>query len=194
MKQKKGTFTSALKYSLCSYVKEYLTAVIHASYEGRFKREIFGLDTSYAAKLCTMTPLQLDQFCAYSTEQMICKSGFPLFCLATLNDLEARLNVQKAEQTLIDDFVSAGATQEMLHELFGLRRVEISALRSRLQLNTPIGRPKAPTEQQIQRVEACWSILPSEIDPRFRIYLTHRDSAIDIQQVWSVLRGRLRLV
>lgn len=183
-----------LKYALCIYVKEYLLTAMRVRKEGRNGQTPHHLDTDGLSLVEQLEPLELDQFVHLAVTKMCQKHTFPLFCIETLNSATETLIHRLAETCLLDDFTRAGASQEMLMSLFGLRKVEVSTLRNRLKLNLPSGRPKAPTPAEIETVKAEWEACPDVLDCRLRLYATSIEANLPLHRVWHILQSHLRQI
>jgi len=182
----------ALRMALSQYVRAYVIAVLKLRADSRGHNASHGLNNEFVDQIKRLGVLEFEEFVHYATTRMIRRHGFPKFCLETLGATGESLSHQSAERALINDFVSVGASQEIMQQLFGLRRAELANLRSDMKLDLASGRPKKASTSERDAIIQVWQSHPEELDERFKLYLTHLDTQLSINTVWQVLQRGLK--
>lgn len=184
---------TALRHALVDYVRAYLISTVKLYQEGKGSRHDsqHSLSTPVLKMLRGLAVLEFEEFTQYAVAKMIQRYRFPQFCMETLEACGEMLMRQGAETVMVRDFGVAGASQEMLQRLFGLRRTEVTALRSNLNITLKSGRPRKPDPDNDSKVMNVWHGLPSELDDRLRLYLTYLEADVSINDAWEVVKKQV---
>jgi hypothetical protein len=114
------------------------------------------------------------------------------FDISILNGCLDFLIRQKAENHLLNEFVLAEASTPILRDLFGLRSHDIVALRERLDVSRPGGRPRRATTEESEIVMSCWYNQLANVDVRLRLLWVHQETGMPLNLVFDVVRMRDR--
>ncbi|HSG02091.1 MAG TPA: STY4526/YPO1902 family pathogenicity island replication protein [Marinobacterium sp.] len=176
---------AAMKFALSTYLREYLFAAMRTQREGKAKSARHGLPSHFVRAVEGLDSAELEQFVQFAVARMS-RSDTPLcFSIDELRNTEKYLLDLTSEKILIQDFARAGASQQMLTELFGLRKVDVSSVRTKMNITSSPGRPRALSDEERQRVDHAWSEMPHELDPRMRLLLVALEVELPLTQVFQ---------
>ena len=110
------------------------------------------------------------------------------FDIDVLNSSASLLVRQKAENHLLHEFVTMGASTPMLRDLFGLRSHDIVAIREKLGVVQPGGRPRRASSGDAAYIMESWQSQLASVDVRLRLLWVHQETGQPLTSVFDVVR------
>jgi len=103
--------------------------------------------------------------------------------------LVANLRKRRETQELQKALLAADAGHEMMQALYGMSGREYAHLRRMMAVRSFTGRPREPSEEDIQRLWEFWKVLvkdreEAELAPEEYLRL-HEDTGIPLRAIWS---------
>jgi hypothetical protein len=180
----------SVRSALQTLIKETLAAGCRSFRDSKpFWRQA-GLDETLLREVEILSVQAFDEFTAIVTHHMLMNQL--KFDVDILNNCLDFLIRQKAENHLLNEFISAGASTPVLRDMFGLRSHDIVALREQLGVSQPGGRPRRATREETDLVMGSWYSQLVSVDLRLRLLWVHQETDIALNMVFDVIRANDR--
>ncbi|HSG61466.1 MAG TPA: STY4526/YPO1902 family pathogenicity island replication protein [Pseudomonadales bacterium] len=167
-------------------IKETLSAGCRSFRDSKTFWKQVGLEENLLREVEALNVQEFDEFTAMVTHYMLMNNLS--FDVAVLNRSAGLLIRQKAENHLLNEFVIAGASSPMLRDLFGLRSHDIVAIRERLGVSQPGGRPRRASREEAADIMRCWFTQLASVDVRLRLLWVHQETQQPLTCVFDVVR------
>ena len=95
-----------------------------------------------------------------------------------------RIEQERADESLKDDLLRAGAPIRMMHHFWGMTSRDCAERRRVLAIEAPIGRPAHADDAALERLWHLWQELGSIIDERRRYLELARRSELPLSVIW----------
>jgi hypothetical protein len=167
-------------------IKETLSAGCRSFRDSKTFWKQIGLEEHLLREVEELNVQEFDEFTAMVTHYMLMNNLS--FDVAVLNRSAGLLIRQKAENHLLNEFVIAGASTPMLRDLFGLRSHDIVAIRERLGVSQPGGRPRRASREDAADIMRSWFAQLASVDVRLRLLWVHQETQQPLTCVFDVVR------
>ena len=175
-----------VRIALQVLIKETLAAGCRSFRDSKTFWKQVGLDENLLREVEELNVQEFDEFTAMVTHYMLMNDL--RFDVEVLNRSANLLIRQKAENHLLNEFVSAGASTPMLRDLFGLRSHDIVTIRERLGVSQPGGRPRRASREDAAEIMRCWFAQLASVDVRLRLLWVQQETQLPLTSVFDVVR------
>jgi len=175
----------AVRTALQVLIKETLSAGCRSFRDSKNFWKQVGLDQHLLREVEDLNVQEFDEFTAMVTHYMLMNEL--RFDVDILNRSASLLIRQKAENHLLTEFVTAGASTPMLRDLFGLRSHDIVAIRERLGVSQPGGRPRRASSEDAADIMRCWFSQLASVDVRLRLLWVQQETQQPLTSVFDVV-------
>lgn len=176
----------SVRIALQVLIKETLAAGCRAFRDSKNFWKQVGFEESLLREVEELNVQEFDEFTAMVTHYMLMNEL--RFDVDILNRSAGLLIRQKAENHLLNEFVTAGASTPMLRDLFGLRSHDIVTIRERLGVMQPGGRPRRANREDAAEIMRCWFAQLASVDVRLRLLWVHQETQMPLTSVFDVVR------
>ncbi|MEY3017912.1 MAG: hypothetical protein RL336_1047 [Pseudomonadota bacterium] len=181
-----------VRVALQVLIKEVLVAGCRAFRDSKAFWRQAGLDEALLREVEELSVPAFDEFTAMVTHLMLMNDL--KFDIDVLNASAGLLIRQKAENHLLHEFVTMGASTPMLRDLFGLRSHDIVAIREKLGVVQPGGRPRRASSEEATYIMENWHSQLASVDVRLRLLWVHQETGLPLTSVFDVVRIHDRTV
>lgn len=186
VKRDRLTTPVSVRSALQALIKETLIAGCRSFRDSKpFWRQV-GLNETLLREVEELNVAAFDEYTAVVTHHMLMNNL--KFDISVLNESIDFLIRQKAENHLVNEFVTAGASTPILRDLFGLRSHDIVALRERLEVEQPGGRPRRASREESDAIMSSWYNQLENVDVRLRLLWVFQETGFSLNSVFDVVR------